>query len=209
MPVKTSHTRSCSSASGCRAPAVKRDGSAVTSTASAASCASASASRISPSRAVNAWFTRPRAPPTSLPSAAFWSLGTSRSDAFSRARVDFSPVCSARTALSAAESAAAAIAARAASTAAATAGSVIWRGSDTKNESSRLGPPPSSADVAMPDQGIPPACPDWRASAFAFASPMSSSSFSWSGFGGFCPVRRAVRLATHRANHDSERFIAR
>ena len=69
---------------------------------------------MSASFAANAWLTRARACPTSLPAAAFWSFGTERRLAFSRASGECSAVCSARTTFRAAESAASAIAVSAA-----------------------------------------------------------------------------------------------
>ena len=71
MEMNRSLICSISRLSGCRAPARQRVETAVTSTASAASWAVSSAARMTDSCAANASFTRARAPPTSLPAAAF------------------------------------------------------------------------------------------------------------------------------------------
>ncbi len=122
----------------------QRVGTAVTSTVSLARRADSSAARTVASCLASAAFTRPRASPTSLPAAAFWSAGTSRSVALSCASGECSPACAARAAFRLAESSADAIAASAASTAAETAFSVIAGVSGTVPEFSR------AADAVFP-----------------------------------------------------------
>ncbi len=150
MPTKMSAMRSSSMVSGWRAPARQRLGSAVTSTASATSRAAASCSWISASRAWNACVTRARDWPTSLPASLRSAGGSERSDPFSRASGDASPMWAQRAWASDAESVVAASAAIACSTAAPTVSSEIW-GSDMRPESTDRVPP------SRPAAGVPSA----------------------------------------------------
>lgn len=116
-------------------PTRARVASAVMSMRSASSLAAVSASTSAASRAVSAWFTRPRACPTSLPNSAFFSGATFRSCAFNVARGEPSAECAERAAFSSAVPDAEAIASSAAATADSTDSGVISGLSDTRDES--------------------------------------------------------------------------